>query len=818
MIGKMDNKILVVRLYSLRKLLLVGFVLLAALGTVTGLIYALKTPRGVTAVPSTAVPIAYWRLDENAGPSYLDSTGNNHQAVCTSCPTAVITGQVNGSQLFNGSTSTMAISADSAFDWPANSDFSIELWLKAIPGQTCAAADAILIGRSGAGPGSWSLGCTAGSGIARFQLTDTSGTTLVLQSTKVITDGAWHHIAGLRDGINGVNYLYVDGGMEVISQTQAYSGNFAPATADLTIGSLSSSAFFAGTIDEVAVYNGLLLPEEVAGHYLLSRAYDAACAGPIRIMPLGDSITLGGGKTYTDTNKYIGYRKALWQKLVYEAYSVDFVGGLVNGEFYLSQENFDPDHEGHAGFRDDEIAAGIYDWLVANPAEVILLHIGTNDLTESPADVANILDEIDRFDERIPVVLARIINRNPYHAPTTTFNDNVEAMALTRIANGDKLIIVDMEDGAGINYAQQPAGDMWDSLHPYTTGYNKMADVWFAALSFFIPVCEALPAITSPPVEVARIGELYQYQVDASGSPPPTYSIAGPPGMTVVEATGLISWTPSTTGVFNVVVDASNSLDVSTQTYDLTVLPAPSLSCEVGAISYWQLDETSSSVFADSVGTNDASCVGDSCPIPTFGRVGSAMSFDGNDEVNAPDGNNEFDFGKNGNFSFEFWVNLLDSTSCTGNKVFVGRRDGNLSVWVGCDGVTETAAFSMRDFNNQKLVINGSTQLTDNAWHHIAAVRDGLRNQNFLYVDGKLENSGSIIYSADFTSTQEINLGYFDVAPFYHMIGVLDEVAVYGRVLSPLEVLTHYLSGLNGGEYCTVDENPSFLPVIIKQN
>ena len=75
------------------------------------------------------------------------------------------------------------------------------------------------------------------------------------------------------------------------------------------------------------------------------------------------------------------------------------------------------------------------------------------------------------------------------------FNDNVEDMALDRVNNPgnpaypDKIIIVDMEAGANINYAVQPAGDMWDNLHPYQfgLGYDKMADVWFDALEQLLP-------------------------------------------------------------------------------------------------------------------------------------------------------------------------------------------------------------------------------------------------------------------------------------------------------------------------------------------
>ena len=49
-------------------------------------------------------------------------------------------------------------------------------------------------------------------------------------------------------------------------------------------------------------------------------------APPIRIMPLGDSITYGTSSTGT-----VGYRRPLYQFLVGAGYSVDFVGSQTNG-------------------------------------------------------------------------------------------------------------------------------------------------------------------------------------------------------------------------------------------------------------------------------------------------------------------------------------------------------------------------------------------------------------------------------------------------------------------------------------------------------
>ncbi|GAG93293.1 unnamed protein product, partial [marine sediment metagenome] len=74
-------------------------------------------------------------------------------------------------------------------------------------------------------------------------------------------------------------------------------------------------------------------------------------------------------------------------------------------------------------------------------------------------------------------------------------------MAQGRINNlQDKIIIVDMEQGAAIDYRLQPAGDMWDNLHPYETGYSKIADVWF-----FDGLEGVLPYVHSTEVVLDRI-------------------------------------------------------------------------------------------------------------------------------------------------------------------------------------------------------------------------------------------------------------------------------------------------------------------------
>ena len=188
---------------------------------------------------------------------------------------------------------------------------------------------------------------------------------------------------------------------------------------------------------------------------------------------------------------------------------------------------FDPDNEGHGGWTNLDIADHIYGWLQANPADIILLHIGTNSLL-SPEDVEVILDAIDRYERdygvSIPVFLARIINRSDNLLATTEFNDFVENMALDRVTNSanphypDKIVMVDMEEGAGIDYSIDTTspynhGDMYDDLHPNDSGYTKMAQKWFSSLQTYLGAAArgsiTIINTTSPPS-----GEVFTFTGD----------------------------------------------------------------------------------------------------------------------------------------------------------------------------------------------------------------------------------------------------------------------------------------------------------------
>jgi hypothetical protein len=213
------------------------------------------------------------------------------------------------------------------------------------------------------------------------------------------------------------------------------------------------------------------------------------CA-PTRIMLVGDSITVGTG-----TDPKVGFRLPLYRRLLLAGYQVDFVGsqGMLDGSPMPAY--FDADHEGHGGWRTEEIADHVYEWLEANPADIVLLLIGTNNIGrgDDPAvtiiDYARLLDEVDRFSPATWVIVAQIPNRAEYSPATTEFNLMLGSMVRQRIAVGDRLRLVDMEN------ALLYPDDIYDHVHPAASGYHKMARVWYEAVVPLLGEC----AGTIPP-------------------------------------------------------------------------------------------------------------------------------------------------------------------------------------------------------------------------------------------------------------------------------------------------------------------------------
>ncbi|MFC4591715.1 ricin-type beta-trefoil lectin domain protein [Sphaerisporangium corydalis] len=209
--------------------------------------------------------------------------------------------------------------------------------------------------------------------------------------------------------------------------------------------------------------------------------------GGVRVMPLGDSITDG-------FNVPGGYRINLWQRMASGGYTVDFVGSGFNGPAALG----DHDHEGHSGWRIDQLDANIVNWLRTYTPRTILLHIGTNDMGQNydvanaPARLSALIDKIRANAPSVELFVAQVTPAaDPaFESRIQTFNAAVPGVVAQK---GSMTHLVDM-------HSALTTADLADGLHPNAGGYDKMAARWYSALQ---SVPGSLTTVGVPPVGTA---------------------------------------------------------------------------------------------------------------------------------------------------------------------------------------------------------------------------------------------------------------------------------------------------------------------------
>lgn len=193
----------------------------------------------------------------------------------------------------------------------------------------------------------------------------------------------------------------------------------------------------------------------------------------VRVMPLGDSITAG-----VTVNG--GYRSDLWQLMSTAWRRVDFVGSMSAGPKQLAERS----HEGHPGWEIAQIDRHVDAWLTSYRPDIVLLHIGTNDvlrnddLPQAPYRLGALLDHITRTLPRTQVYVATIIplGRPALDARARRYNEAISDIVEMRAAQGNHVHLVPMHE------ALRRKDLSADGIHPTSGGYSKMAAGWFAAL------------------------------------------------------------------------------------------------------------------------------------------------------------------------------------------------------------------------------------------------------------------------------------------------------------------------------------------------
>lgn len=195
------------------------------------------------------------------------------------------------------------------------------------------------------------------------------------------------------------------------------------------------------------------------------RVVPLAAPTPTRIMPLGASSTEGLGSPATG-----GYRGPLFDRLAAAGIPSDFVGSQHQGSAPAVR---DPDHEGHSGWTINDMKPKVRGWIREHKPDIILLHMGTNDLVQGVSGpdatkrLEGLLDEI-ASETKATVIVAGV------WAPLEQkwqFAEKGKAVVARGQAAGHAVRFVDTAQLMG-------DGDFADSLHANAGGYQKIAAMW----------------------------------------------------------------------------------------------------------------------------------------------------------------------------------------------------------------------------------------------------------------------------------------------------------------------------------------------------
>ena len=216
--------------------------------------------------------------------------------------------------------------------------------------------------------------------------------------------------------------------------------------------------------------------------------------------------------------------------------------------------------------------------------------------------------------------------------------------------------------------------------------------------------------------------------------------------------------------------------------------------------AYWPLDESGGTAVKDVSGNgHDGTCLGG----VEFGRPG----------IPAPPGNKAIILdGKSGHVNLgdvdrldgltaitvEAWIRWTGPPGGFTQAADFVRKEGVFAFgggWFANRGAAthHKARFWIQDSKGVWLNSdNGTTDLDDGRWHHVAGVYDGQFVR--IYVDGIEESSRKIGSVTLHANDQEVIIGASGGHGEF-FTGAIDEAAVYSRALSPTEVYEHYVFG-----------------------
>ena len=251
-------------------------------------------------------------------------------------------------------------------------------------------------------------------------------------------------------------------------------------------------------------------PDGSAKVYTVAVSINVPPVNPYRILPVGDSITVGYmGNTWTTLNPYgCGYRGPLYTLLANFGLPVQYVGNspqpdpgtLVPTGLDLRVIGQDH-HEAYGGKDTAYVLTNINNWVTTNTPDIVLLMIGINDIgqgstgepTTTENNLSNIVNQIVSQTPNTRVVVAQITPYSTYTAALIKYNDYIRnTLVPSFVAQGKHVTTVNQYTNLLVAGTTNIDASLFSNgiNHPNTAVYSRMAQTWFQgvqALGLAVP-------------------------------------------------------------------------------------------------------------------------------------------------------------------------------------------------------------------------------------------------------------------------------------------------------------------------------------------
>lgn len=211
-------------------------------------------------------PTAYWRFGDSSPAAPVDSVGGFTGTSSGSGVTALQTGAVNDgttSFLFDGSAGNISITGGPAYDGSTGAHpFTFECWFK------CSAAANTSCLWNNNNNASKGVSCTLTlTGLLIKAIDNVSGQTTSITYAMSYADSAWHHCVMTISRTPDVLKLYIDGSNVATQAMAGADGGDFSGQSILKWASGTFDRFYAGYLDECALYNTALSAARVSAHF-----------------------------------------------------------------------------------------------------------------------------------------------------------------------------------------------------------------------------------------------------------------------------------------------------------------------------------------------------------------------------------------------------------------------------------------------------------------------------------------------------------------------------------------------------------------------